>query len=238
MAELGEQRRFYDERWASFQYPGRLEVERVSAVIEMMCHTSSFARICDLGCGAGWITGILGHFGKTLGIDLSDVERARARFPNCEFISENILEWQHPRAAFDLVVSAEVIEHIPFARQADYLRICHDLLGPGGSLILTTPNKSTMDAIPGGGRAWSNQPIEDWLGRRDLDRLLARTGFRVKRRTSVTLGVGNRGAHRLVNSEKLNRMLERVGLFDAWRALALRKDFGLHLVVLAEKADG
>src|SRR5688572_19466148 len=189
MAEIPEQRQFYDERWASFQYPGHLEVERISKVIELLCYVRRFERICDLGCGAGWISGVLGHFGKTLGVDLSDVERARARFPNCEFISENILEWQHPREAFDVVVSGEVIEHIPYSSQGDYLRICFDLLKPGGSLILTTPNKRTMDAIPGGGRTWSNQPIEDWLDKRQLVRLLERAGFEIKRTSSITLGI-------------------------------------------------
>jgi len=235
MTAITEQRRFYDDRWASFEYPGHLELERVSKVIDLMNYVKSFDRICDLGCGAGWIAGVLGHFGKTLGVDLSDVERARVRFPNCEFISANILEWQHPREAFDLVVSSEVIEHIPFHLQNEYLKIAYNLLAPGGNLILTTPNKKTMDAIPGGGRTWSNQPIEDWLDKRSLLQRLEQVGFISKRWTSITLGIGNMGIHRVVNSRKLNQLLESFGLVDAWRALALRFDYGIHLAILAEK---
>ena len=235
MSEIAEQRRFYDDRWASFVYPGHLELDRVSKVVELMRNVRNYDRICDLGCGAGWIAGILGHFGKTLGVDLSDVTQARARFPSCEFISENILEWQHPQQAFDLVISSEVIEHIPFVLQDKYLKIAFDLLAPGGSMILTTPNKWTMDAIPGGGRAWSNQPIEDWLDKRALVQALDKAGFNLRRCTSTTLGIGNIGAHRVVNSPRIIKTLEKLCLEDAWRSGALAMGFGLHIAVLAEK---
>lgn len=235
MISISEQSKFYDERWSSFEYPGHLELDRTSTVIDLMRHVTRFDQICDLGCGSGWIAGILSHFGKTLGVDLSDVERARRRFPGCEFISANILAWQHPIEQFDLVVSAEVIEHIPYPLQSNYLMVAWNLLKPGGHLILTTPNMKTMNAIRGGGREWSNQPIEDWLDKRNLFRLLRHAGFRIKHSTSITLGVGNLGAHRLVNSHKINRALERAGLISDWRALALRLGYGLHLAVVVEK---
>lgn len=235
MISLEGQQQFYDERWAGFTFPGHLELERISKIIELMQHAGRYDDICDLGCGAGWISGVLGHFGRTTGIDLSDVTRAKQRFANCEFISANILEWKHPIEAFDLVVSAEVIEHIPYGRQRDYIQVCHDLLRAGGSLIVTTPNKSTMNSIPSGGRSWSNQPIEDWLDRAELLRLLEDNGFRVCRADTVTLGIGNLGLHRIVNSPKLNRWTDLIGLQPTWRAAALRLGFGLHLAMLAKK---
>ena len=235
MNEIKEQREFYNERWASFEYPGHLELDRTSKVIDLMRYVKYFNNICDLGCGAGWIAGILGHFGKTLGVDLSNVDRARVRFPNCEFISANILEWKYPKAEFDLVVSAEVVEHFPYPLQSEYIRICFEILKPGGSMILTTPNKKTMDAIPGGGRTWSNQPIEDWLDSRNLIRLLTANGFQVKRRSSITLGIGNMGFYRFVNSVRFNRIIEKLGMLDAWHAIVLKFEFGLHLAVVAEK---
>jgi SAM-dependent methyltransferase len=235
MAGITEQRRFYDARFASFDYPSRLELERASAVIDLMRHVTSYTRICDLGCGSGWMAGVLSHFGQTVGVELSNVQRAQARFPNCEFISADILEWDHPSEAFDLVVSVEVIEHIPFPAQSTYLRIAHDLLQPGGHLILTTPIRKTMNAIPGGGRTWSNQPIEDWLDKAALVALLRGAGFEVKRSTSLVLGVGNMGVHRVVNSPKLNRVLKTIGLSGLWQRAALKLNYGLHLAVLAEK---
>ncbi len=235
VSEISEQRKFYNERWASFEYPGHLELERTSKVIDLMRYAKSYKRICDLGCGSGWIAGVLGHFGRTTGVDLSDLDRARERFTNCQFISANILEWQYEASSFDLVVSSEVVEHIPYPLQSRYLKICFDLLQPGGSLILTTPNKKTMDAIPGGGRTWSDQPIEDWLDRRGLVQLLVASGFRVNRSTSITLGIGNLGMHRVVNSVKLLQLFRFLGLADTWQAIALRMNFGLHLAILAEK---
>ena len=235
MSVINEQRRYYDERWAAFEYPDPLEVARISEILGLMRGLKRCRRICDLGCGSGWIAGILGHFAPTTGVDLGDVTRARERYPNCEFISADILEWDYPRASFDLLVSSEVIEHIPYGQQAQYLKIAFDLLESGGSLILTTPNKKTMEAIPGGGRSFSNQPIEDWVDWRTLVQLLDTAGFRITHATSFSLGLGNLGMHRIVNSHKLNTALAAVGLHRLWQDFALAKGFGLHLAVLAQK---
>ena len=233
---ITDQRQYYNARWAAFQYPDALEVVRLHEMLGLLCRIERVRKICDLGCGSGWLAGILGHLAPTVGVDLGDVSRAKERYPHCEFVSADILNWDHPQAAFDLVVSSEVLEHIPYNGQSRYLQIACDLLEPGGSLILTTPNKATMDAMPGGGRTYSNQPIEDWVDRERLTRLLMDAGFSVTHATSFPLGFGQLGKHRMVNSVKLQRLLGALGLGETWRRYALRSDFGLHLAVLARKS--
>ena len=92
-----------------------------------------------------------------------------------------------------------------------------------------------MDAMPGGGRTYSNQPIEDWVDRERLTQLLTGVGFSVAHATSFPLGFGQLGRHRVMNSVKLQRLLRAVGLRETWRRYALRSDFGLHIAVLAQK---
>lgn len=68
MPEITEQRRYYDERWAPFDYPDELELARVSVILQMMRRVGHYRKVCDLGCGSGWIAGILGHFATALGM--------------------------------------------------------------------------------------------------------------------------------------------------------------------------
>ena len=132
-------------------------------------------------------------------------------------------------------MSQETIEHIDGNGQARYLDVARELLRPQGYLILTTPSRSTMEAFPGGGRAWSNQPVENWLYATDLRDLLRRRGFHLIQMTSFVFGYGSLGLYRLANSHKLNRFLELVGAHPIWRGALARANFGLHLVVLARK---
>ena len=233
---LEEQEGYYTGRWNTFAYANKLDLQRVVAVLDVLARIGFEAppAICDLGCGAGWATGIFGMFGKTTGVDLSDTTLASQRYPHCTFESANILEWDAPRSAFDVVISVEVIEHIERPLQAKYLQVAHRLLKPGGHLILTTPNADTMRAMPQGGKEWSRQPIEDWLNPGELRRLLEQ-GFSVESVDSIISGMGSRGLHRVMNSAKVGGLMQTVGVGNVWERLRLRSMLGLHLVAHAQK---
>jgi SAM-dependent methyltransferase len=234
--DLAQQEGYYTTRWNQFEHANVLDLARITAVLETLQRVAfrTPPSICDLGCGAGWATSILGHFGPTTGVDLSDTTLASERYPNASFLSANILEWDGPKNAFDVVVSIEVIEHIERPLQAKYVRIAHDLLKPGGHFILTTPNARTMRAFAKGGREWSNQPLEEWLTASELRDVLA-TSFDVRDIRSFIHGLGSRGSYRLVNSPKVASVFGAFGLRDAWKSLALRRMYGLHLVAHAQK---
>src|SRR5207302_9728600 len=155
--------------------------------------------------------------------------------PYCEFVATDILEWRYPPERFDLVVSQETLEHIDANGQGRYLDIARGLLRDRGYLILTTPNRRTMEAFRGGGRTCSNQPIENWLYADELKNLLRQRGFQLIRLTSFVFGHGSLGFYRLANSYKLNRFLELVGIQPIWRCALTRANFGLHFAVLAQK---
>lgn len=235
MSDVDQHRHYYQERWASFEHPNALDLQRVAKVLEYLAHAPARHDICDLGCGAGWSTAVLGHFGRAVGIELSDVQRQREHYSHCEFISADILNWDYPPTSFDVIASIEVMEHIPYQSQALYLHVAHRLLRDHGHLILTTPNKRTLQAMVDGGRAWSNQPIEDWLTMRELIALLEKNGFAVLRRSSLILGHGTQGSYRVVNSSKIAAVAKSIGMLNLWQDLALSLNYGLHLCVLAQK---
>jgi 2-polyprenyl-3-methyl-5-hydroxy-6-metoxy-1,4-benzoquinol methylase len=231
------QRDYYSNRWRESRHADAIDLARMAQVLKFMTRIelSKDPMICDLGCGAGWTTGILGVFGNATGVDLADTTLAQSRFQYCQFHSANILEWDYPRAKFDIVTSIEVVEHIEYASQSRYIAIACGLLKPGGYLIVTTPNKRTMEAIPGGGRTWSNQPIENWISATELRSLLAHNGFGVIASRSLVVGIGALGSYRIVNSHKVNALLAALGLKGGWERMACRANYGLHLAVLARR---
>ena len=127
-----------------------------------------------------------------------------------------------------------MIEHIERPLQAKYIAVAHHLLRPGGHLILTTPNADTMRAMPMGGREWSNQPLEEWLGPHDLIGLLEQQ-FDVCQLRSIIPGHGTRGPYRVANSAKIRHFMHTIGVGSAWESLGLRYRYGLHLVAHAQK---
>lgn len=75
---LDKQQEYYDTRWPQ-ESPGlnRLELLRLIEIFRCLFDTNiNFSkqdiRICDLGCGRGWVTHHLSQFGEVVGIDLSE----------------------------------------------------------------------------------------------------------------------------------------------------------------------
>jgi len=234
--DLEQQIRYYNEMWGEAAHANTLQLGRCVKILESLLSLETLQpRICDLGCGTGWLSAILGSFGPTVGVDFSDTAIAGAskRYSNVEFVRADIMSWNHPKEAFDVVVSQEVIEHVD--DQSRYLAIAHGLLRRGGHLILTTPNARTMNAMAEEvRRQWTEQPIENWVTRSQLRTLMAPFFHHVEA-TSFILTLGTKGTYRVVNSYKVQRLLSRIGLGSAWRNAACRLDYGLHLIARGQQ---
>lgn len=105
-------------------------------------------RILDLGCGPGTFLGNLDvPFKYGLGIDLAaaQIEFAQQTYsrPDLEFRAADVRGLAVDEL-FDAVVSIEVIEHLPPAETQPFLRAIRDMLKPGGTVILTTPNYRSL----------------------------------------------------------------------------------------------
>lgn len=234
--DLQDQATFYDERWSKFQFAHGPKLIRATAILNALAKLRlRTPHMLDLGCGIGWLTGILSQFGPTLGVELSPlaIEEARKRYPLAQFVQADVLHWDHPAKSFDVVISQEVLEHME--DQAKYLDIAANLLKDDGWLILTTPNRKILEAMKPASRAEvCDQPIENWLTKRELAHLLD-THFTSIHMTTLVTGFGYYGVHRLVNSIRLVNLLTSLGLRPLYDSMRLSLGFGLHIIVVARK---
>jgi len=230
------QRAFYNKHWRDAEHVNMLKTARCAAIINAIAKLKIYQpTILDLGCGSGWLAGILGILGPTTGVELSDeaVEKASSRYPYVKFFAANFFEWDGPSERFDVVVSQEVIEHVE--DQAGYLKLVHHVLKPGGYLILTTPNPRTFDAMPDKVReSWSRQPIENWIPIPQLKDMIE-PHFAINQLTTIIPGYGVKGSYRFVNSRRVKNVFGVVRLGTAFEYLRLKFGYGLHTLVVAYK---
>jgi trans-aconitate methyltransferase len=230
---ITEQKAYYDTRWETEVAINSLQIERCAAILTELSRLElKSPRILDLGCGTGWLTSILSHFGGAVGVDLS-VASATRRYPHLTFYEADLTSWHPSIERFDVIVSQEVIEHIE--EQKDFINVATDLLNPGGHLILTTPNARTTAACSQEWRkAWLRQPVENVISARSLRSLLA-PKFAVLRLTSITTGVGETLLYRAINSPKLWAVLKNFGLLPIYDNAIKEMKLGLHLLAVARK---
>ncbi len=106
------------------------------------------AKVVDVGCGGGLLTEALARRGAiTTGIDLSKTalaqarEHAQAENLSIEYVLQDVYtcSQQHPHD-FQIITCMELIEHVP--DPAVLLRNCAEMLMPGGSLFVSTLNRT------------------------------------------------------------------------------------------------
>ncbi len=103
----------------------------------------------DIGCGPGTFLGMLDEEKISIGVDISrpQIDYAQKAYGSA---SKNFIaiEPQKPlpfaNAQFDCVTMIELIEHIPLAETLILLSQVRRILKPGGRLIVTTPNFSSL----------------------------------------------------------------------------------------------
>lgn len=236
--DLDRQRAHYDERWRSVGHASLPQLGRAIAILEgLQAVEQKDPQILDLGCGTGWLAGILGRFGPTTGVDLSPgaIGRAMERHPDVRFLCGDLFTLSLPPEGFDVVVSVQVIEHVE--DPARFVNLAADLLRPGGHLLLITDNPRNL-------RRWRRealadyagmpQPIQRQLTREQLAALLA-PRFHIERQRTLLAGYGDRGILRLAHSVKLGKALRTLGLLDVFHRGLLRAGLGLVAFVHARR---
>jgi SAM-dependent methyltransferase len=178
------------------EYLAEEEGRRATAnrLLDLVAAHRPRGRLLDVGCGHGLLIDEARRRGyEAEGLDLSAravaYARQRLELPVSEIALEDIGNEQDGR--WDAVVMADVLEHL--ADPAAALVRCHELLAPGGALLVVTPDPSSLAARVTGPRWWGYLPAHTiLLPRAILRELVAATGLAIVRDVafvrSFTLG--------------------------------------------------
>ena len=147
---------------------------------ELLKEDISGKKLLDAGCGTGWFSKAAVERGAVVtSMDLGENLLSKVAI-KCDRnrVVGSILEIPFADGTFDIVVSSEVIEHVPDPFKA--LSEVYRVLTPGGILVLTTPNKVWYFAI------WfanffklrPYQGLENWTGWFEIRGNLKKIGFK------------------------------------------------------------
>jgi SAM-dependent methyltransferase len=177
-----------DPRWST-RYPNEDQGARLGKILECLSFVADTEvrngpleelRILDLGCGRGWLTYFADVFGRCEGIDPVEaaVVLARESFPSLTFHqgTASDLIREHPDVRYDVIISTEVIEHVPPEQKDGFVADITRLLRHGGYAIITTPRGELWDRCGRAGTG-SDQPVEAWLTEGQLGALFRSHGF-------------------------------------------------------------
>ena len=170
---IDEQRDYYNRRWtrmARARFREEHLKNRIHAITRVMSRLNlDQPRVLEIGCGLGETAAALARFGEVTALDLSPQAIAIARqcYPEVRFFAANALTHPFEKHSYDVVVTSEVIEHLPVDCRGRFIEIIAHQLTPNGYLILTTPNKVYSE------RSHISQPIEEHFFADELQDVLS-----------------------------------------------------------------
>ena len=134
--------------------------------------------VLEAGCGEGYGADLIADVARrVIGLDYDEsaVAYVRARYPRVEMRQGNLAELPLADDEVDVVVNFQVIEHL--WDQGQFVAECLRVLRPGGTLLMSTPNRITFS--PG-----LDAPVNPFhtreLNAAELTELLTNAGFRME----------------------------------------------------------
>jgi SAM-dependent methyltransferase len=149
-------RRSYDALSYHYRSDDAAEGRYAPWLADLQTRLPAAGSVLDLGCGCGIpaARSLAGAGHQVTGVDISDVQIARARrlVPAGTFIRADATTIGFPPESFDAIVCLYALIHMPLAAQPHLLRRAGTWLRPAGWLLVVA-----------GHRAWTGT-IENWLG--------------------------------------------------------------------------
>lgn len=105
------------------------------------------APVLDLGCGAGdWLCALRDHGIAARGVDSNKAAVTRARAQRCDVDQGDLLDClgELPTGSVAAVTSLQVVEHLPWADVFQFFSEAFRVIGPGGLLLVETPNPENL----------------------------------------------------------------------------------------------
>lgn len=140
---------YFDEGTGHITDPGSaFQRYRVEKVLEIH-HPNHDARVLDLGCGWGTFSLALApRVREVVGVDFSERsielcrQRARElRLRNVSFVRADAADTGLDAESFDVVVAADLVEHLYPQQTVEALEEVRRVLKGGGRLVIWTPNR-------------------------------------------------------------------------------------------------
>jgi 2-polyprenyl-3-methyl-5-hydroxy-6-metoxy-1,4-benzoquinol methylase len=219
-----------DDRYEDIHQEIKARADEILEAIE--AQRVPTGEILEIGCGTGWFTEKLSRLGNVTAVDLSPraIEIAKGRDTGAQFTACNILDHDFGEKRFDLIVCVETLFYV---EDVDRLvKKMADLCSDRGYLAVTTINKFVYERSNDVGPPGKGQ-IRNWLSRRETLELIQRF-FDVTSVTTVEPR-GNLGILRLVNSYKVNGLLERFVDSNTIKRAKERLGLGGGIVIIALK---
>jgi 2-polyprenyl-3-methyl-5-hydroxy-6-metoxy-1,4-benzoquinol methylase len=232
-----EQQQFYDD-WNFKARSGdfnsispeiRIRGEKVVEIIKGIKIRS--LKILEVGCGTGWLTELLCDFGTVKGIDLSPqaIAIAKQREISVEFIPANFFDYEF-KESFDLIVCMETLFYV--GDQKQFVKKLYSLLNNDGYLVMTTVNKFVYQ------RSRDIEPphpgqIRNWMTKNEIKEIL-KPLFKILNMNTIEPR-GDMGILRLVNSPKINGIINKVISESRIKHIKEKLGLGGGLVILAKK---
>ena len=162
-------------------YMGEEAGRRATAarLLDLIGEQVSSGRLLDVGCGHGLLLDEARRRGfQTVGLELSRSAARHAREALGLDVRELALEEFDSWESFDVVVLADVLEHLE--DPAGAVQRCARMLRPDGALCVVTPDPSSLTARLAGSRWWGYLPAHTCLlPRATLRELLGAQGLLV-----------------------------------------------------------
>ncbi|KUH92572.1 class I SAM-dependent methyltransferase [Mycobacterium sp. IS-1556] len=159
---------------------------RHEVVYERLAERCAQREVLEAGCGEGYGADLIADVARrVIGLDYDEsaVAHVRARYPRVDMRQGNLAELPLADGSVDVVVNFQVIEHL--WDQGQFVRECLRVLRPGGTLLISTPNRITFS--PG-----RDTPINPFhtreLNAAELTELLTTAGFSVEAMLGVFHG--------------------------------------------------
>ena len=206
--------------FASDAYEQKDGEESSHRILSGWLERRSEAHILDLGCSDGVFSQRLrdqGH--RVTGVDLTAHEGVKERVDR--FVQADLDQGLPPDldAPYDVVLAADVLEHV--RRPGALLAQIHEVLAPGGSLIVSVPNfghwyprlRVALGRFDYDRRGILDADHVRFFTRRSFERLARSEGFSVARRdaTGLPIEVAERGGHdQELQRSFVSRLIARV----------------------------
>jgi SAM-dependent methyltransferase len=197
-------------------------------------------RVLDAGCGRSLFTEIRPDWPFRIvacDVDLDLLASRRSEFPQVRWLVSGAEVLPFRDGSFDALFAGELLEHLPHPRFA--LREFRRTLKPGGTLVLTTPNRLRLaNLVDGSERPYGPDHLSE-LSYDEIVALLPAEGFEIVERTGLHLELFLNWLSPLPKLDRLQRTWNRQWAIPLMRLMlaagALAPRYSVDMVFVARR---